>query len=367
MLHSLIATFFNKKPNRAEIFPLEAYAGAKTVAHVPQLRARAAHERPGATIEALRTQHNLGQVSAPRRLLTSIFTAIGFFVKFWVVFLAATDLSRRICFNNPHVSTLFPDAICDRISPSTHQFIDYFFSKDINDSKMMPSKNMASYVYRLQKYIQNPPKLVKRDFALRGAGASIISGLTSPSLHLPHSVFGSKTHDFNRPSIILEENVSVGDCWELQASNGWVAIRLSEEIYIDSMTIHYVDPGMLPPMMAAKAPHAVTLWALFDLKATRHISTATDVEWRSPKDFSVKPKVTEAVPFDHVFLPIVRANFSLDTWPMPEKQWFSAAAAHGSNAQVMRSDVVVIEVTSNWGAASTCLHHIGIHGRPSNA
>jgi len=102
------------------------------------------------------------------------------FVKVWIVVLVATDLSRRMCFSGLDIP--LPNVVCDNLGPSTSQFLCYFFSEQVGDSKSLISpQGINFYAHCLQQYIQHPPKLLERDFDLRGAGAYIFwtSG-TSP-------------------------------------------------------------------------------------------------------------------------------------------------------------------------------------------
>ena len=356
MLHLLFFAFSNKDLSaQTGDFPLEAYTRAGTVAHTPQIQAKPTRGTPRAAVEVSRPQRGIG------RALTSFFTVAGLFIKLWMIVLVATDLSRRMCFSGHGV--LLPNAICDNLAPSTSQFLRHFFNEHTSDSRrLISSQGIDFYTRLLQQYIQHPPRPLEPDFALRGAGASIIGDLTSPSLRLPRSYFHAQNPDFNHPSIILEEATNVGDCWEFEGSKGWVGVRLSEKVDINAMTVHYVNPTILPSNMATKAPHTMTLWALSDTKAAENFSTTANINWRSPKQFATKFKIPEMIPTDYVFLPIIHANFSLDAWPMPTNQRFSVGA-HDTKGQTVRSDMVVIEVTSNWGTGSTCLHHIAIHGQ----
>src|SRR6188768_2980944 len=94
-----------------------------------------------------------------------------------------------------------------------------------------------------------------RNFASQGGGAQIIPELTSPTHSLPppswiawvrHQIFNGGYDMDNlhilRPSVVLEDRLSDGACWQFSGNQGQVAVRLAEIIEISHVTVDYVLP-----------------------------------------------------------------------------------------------------------------------------
>lgn len=204
----------------------------------------------------------------------------------------------------------------------------------------------------------------RRDFALRGAGARILDQLTSPT-HGYRSP-GSRSwfehpasiHDYevNLPVILLEDQVLVGECWEFLGSIGHVGILLPEAVQIDGLTITHVDPALLSKEHVERAPKNITLWGLVDLLSDS-LSGIDPTTLRATSSFAVGKSKSPTFPDTHQFLPLLNVHFDIKSLSCSTRRFkiTNPLAERWVNA-------VIIEVNENWGGATTCMYHVGIHG-----
>jgi SUN domain-containing protein 5 len=191
------------------------------------------------------------------------------------------------------------------------------------------------------------------DLALRGTGAQIIHSLTSKSLHAPR-LFRPSRHAERLPAVVLEDSMTVGDCWEFSGSQGHVAIRLSEPAIVSAFSLAYPSVERLPPTMAFKAPKSVMFWGLSPL--TPDLKAPTPLRYVLAKEFTSSNAVhdPEIRPTDWL-IPLLHISYNI-TAPLSHPV-FSHQDSFGA------WDVIIIQVLNNWGAETTCLYHIGVHGR----
>jgi len=88
--------------------------------------------------------------------------------------------------------------------------------------------------------------IIKPDFAQRGAGASIVTGLTAPTYNPDKVPFrrllqlvGYYT-GYGFPEDAISVGASLGQCWPMEGRNGSIAIQLSGAVNIDAISIDHV-------------------------------------------------------------------------------------------------------------------------------
>lgn len=193
------------------------------------------------------------------------------------------------------------------------------------------------------------------DYALRGAGAFIITELTSSTARESRRTFpDGLDHSLTAmtPIVVIEDSLVSGDCWAFSGHTGHVAMFFSMPINITDMTVHY--PYSLPPVARLQAPRNITLWGLEKPEDAR--KTFTHSESRQVSTFLTAQRLSHGYmdTSDH-FSPLLTAEYQI-TPPYYGVQRFKRSRYGNALYRV-----VVIEVTSNWGADSTCLYHFGIH------
>lgn len=220
--------------------------------------------------------------------------------------------------------------------------------------------------------VQTEEYTLRRNFAAWGGGASIIDQLTSPTHGLPTTNVWSELLDhvlgrriqnleISRPVVLLEDEIFDGQCWEFSGAAGQVAIQLSEDVTVSHIAINYISPALLSPRAIARAPQKITAWGLL----------RGDV----PVD-SLKPE--DVLPASHFLLAKYRNNPKFHPsnhfirladifYNISSANPRQAFAVYPSVASIGEVEVVLITIESNWGANTTCLYWIGIHGKSSTA
>ncbi|RPD78148.1 hypothetical protein L226DRAFT_520585 [Lentinus tigrinus ALCF2SS1-7] len=111
---------------------------------------------------------------------------------------------------------------------------------------------------QIRQYINNQLTLRARglvllcDFALSVDGAFISRELTS-------------TDDHSDPSVVLRENVRIGDCWHITHTHGQVGIALPDFIYPINVSIDHIPAELA--IEPGQAPHRMVLWGVVDGEA----------------------------------------------------------------------------------------------------
>ncbi|KAL0957379.1 hypothetical protein HGRIS_001181 [Hohenbuehelia grisea] len=70
--------------------------------------------------------------------------------------------------------------------------------------------------------------------------------------------------ELNPPEVLLEDDVRVGECFEMQGSYGQIGISLPEPVHISSVSLEHVSPSMVSSGRARQAPKEVEVWALLE-------------------------------------------------------------------------------------------------------
>jgi len=208
------------------------------------------------------------------------------------------------------------------------------------------------------------PSPILRNFASQGGGAQIIPELTSPTYNLPplswiawtrHKIFNGgydmdNLHIF-RPSVVLEDRLSDGACWQFSGNQGQVAVRLAEIVEISHVTVDYVLPTLLSEVAIRRAPKNITVWALVYKEPPVNALTRNAAVLLTSRRMPAK--------ISHTSTFAMLAQFQFDLHLNPVKQIFNVANCG------MLTDVVIFKIESNEGGNTTCIYPIGIHGKSS--
>ncbi|KAI0351494.1 hypothetical protein OH77DRAFT_1487202 [Trametes cingulata] len=214
-----------------------------------------------------------------------------------------------------------PAASHDEISPAVRAFVDASILRALRD----------------------PVGL--RDHALRAHGGKIMTAMTSTTPGKPH----------HPPDVVLEDEFRIGRCWALHNHSGQVGILLPHLIYPSSFSVDHIPREVAA--VAGEAPRTILVWGVVDGMSNRlakqelredelSIPTALHRRWppiRGPYE-------------EYVLL----ASFAYDIYSPRFVQTFSVSPA--ITAAHMSFGIFVVEVVDNWGAPSTCLYRLRIHG-----
>ncbi|KAH9265297.1 hypothetical protein BASA83_011199 [Batrachochytrium salamandrivorans] len=183
------------------------------------------------------------------------------------------------------------------------------------------------------------------DYALRSAGARVVSDLTS-------STFSEsfKPEFLNRLAKVVDET-----CWAMAGSSGTLGIYLAESIIPTDITIEHSPIQTSIGNRHKSAPRHFELWAVFDVKAFASLDLSSDVVRRRvlpmrPDTLSNKRPAPPAG--------VLLGDFEFD----PVKNSMRVYPLH--RVLDIRVATVVVRFKSNWGHPNwTCIYRVRIHGR----
>uniref|UniRef100_A0A8C6RJ64 Sad1 and UNC84 domain containing 5 n=1 Tax=Nannospalax galili TaxID=1026970 RepID=A0A8C6RJ64_NANGA len=178
---------------------------------------------------------------------------------------------------------------------------------------------------KIMKMIQGD-YIEKPDFALKSLGASIDFEHTSATYnHNKARSYWNWIRLWNYaqpPDVILEPNVTPGNCWAFTGDRGQVTIRLAQKVYLSNITLQHI-------------PKTISLSGSLDT---------------APKDFVIYGM--ENPPREEVFLGAFQfqPENTIQMFPLQNKPPRGFAA-------------VKVKISSNWGNPRfTCLYRVRVHG-----
>ncbi|EIW57907.1 uncharacterized protein TRAVEDRAFT_126646 [Trametes versicolor FP-101664 SS1] len=189
----------------------------------------------------------------------------------------------------------------------------------------------------------------RRDFALYANGGWPIPDITSEMSPRP------KTPSSHPPELALKEDMHVGSCWQLPARRGQLGLRLSHMMYPTHVSVDHIPQEIAADV--GEAPRLLHVWGAVDGDANqgllRHTTDSLIASGREPP-LLVGPAITCGLHF------ALLASAHYDIHGLTHVQTFDV------QQWVIESGidfgVVVFEVVDNWGANSTCLYRVRVHG-----
>ncbi|KAJ3754341.1 hypothetical protein EV360DRAFT_86925 [Lentinula raphanica] len=205
------------------------------------------------------------------------------------------------------------------------------------------------------------PRYLLADFGLAEGGAKVISGLTSPTEGLTSLSYAAgliavlrgydKTQmHINPPLVVLEEQLSVSNCWRFGGSRGHIAISLSNTIIWTHYTLHFPDHLDASNRKLEQAPKILIMWALVmksevEVENLRFLTT-----WE--RYVTVKQLVDSSL-FNSSSALLEVARILYNPSNGGEQTFLTQLPVETST--------VLVEIVDNWGDTSTCLHRISFH------
>lgn len=187
----------------------------------------------------------------------------------------------------------------------------------------------------------------QRDFALRADGGRIVAELTTRSSST------SKRHD-NDPAMAIEEDVRVGQCWNINTLPAQLGIVIPELIHPTHVSVEHIPRAIAADI--GKAPRNLTLWGVVDGRANQDLFNVLDLSDKFTLD-----RRTPRIPKGHIYAPL--ATFVYDINSIQRVQTFSVLDMYLGSG--LTFGVFVLELEDNWGSRSTCLYRVQIHGIPT--
>ncbi|VFV17075.1 low quality protein: sun [Lynx pardinus] len=233
---------------------------------------------------------------------------------------------------------------CKSVTPCSHSFLVRMYQEKVrhhsgeiqdlrgNMTQLIAKLQLMEAMSDEQKMAQKIMKMIqgdyieKPDFALKSIGASIDFEQTSATYNYDKA---RSCWNWIRlwnyaqpPDVILEPNVTPGNCWAFSGDRGQVTIRMAQKVYLSNLTLQHI-------------PKTISL--------SGNLDTA-------PKDFVIYGM--EGSPKEEVFLGAFQFQ--------PENiiQMFPL-----QNQPVRAFGAVKVKISSNWGNPRfTCLYRVRVHG-----
>ena len=308
------------------------------------------------------------QVSVKRGLQLT-FLSLGFVLLAWkavlpcYVTIAACYMSQAICEIDRTIFSASMNPLC-KLALVSHSpdHLRHTLSPTCPTTTLWTVRPYISHT--LMSLWTQAPVSFNRNYASYGGGASILRGYTSKTHNLPspsilgslvESIFGYNPQyaEVNGAGIILEESMSVGECWCISGGTGHVAVNLSEAVFISHIAMDHPSPTLLSEDDVASVPKNIVLWAL--------LPPTNDAEYkhtRSLNDFKLKKYGKDDLPETSRLLPII--DFQYNVLKQPTRQIFQIPVR-----MPFPTPVVVLEITTNGGSGTTCVYWLGVYGSRS--
>jgi hypothetical protein len=228
--------------------------------------------------------------------------------------------------------------------------------------------------------VNNPPffpffavsdsrRVIPFNYGLKQCGAQVIEELTFGKTRLPapgqpHSELfvGDDTtlsSTSGGPDSALSGDVSSATCWEFHGHQGQLGFSTVELLEITSVSIGGDDNTPYP---IDSAPHTLVLWGVIDgQEMLDRYHTRKDL--RSQLHSYLPGGVDPPQPKEHNYVPLAVLQYNPH---LADLQQF-ASVFRDAKGLGMPFGIVVLQIIDNWGANSTRLCGVGIHGLPRNA
>ncbi|KAI0714469.1 hypothetical protein C8T65DRAFT_521499, partial [Cerioporus squamosus] len=185
----------------------------------------------------------------------------------------------------------------------------------------------------------------RRDFALAAEGARIAPKLTTSFPDASES---------RPPANILDEDLRSGSCWSFPDDHAQVSVKLREFIYPTHVTIDHVPRKIAGNILAA--PRHMVLWGVVDGQGNyqRREDALESLRGSPLHQLGEGPPIRAG----GTFVPL--AAFEYDINAPSHIQTFPIDPA--VIASRMYFGVIVLEIKDNWGAESTRVYRVRVHG-----
>ncbi|KAF6757107.1 hypothetical protein DFP72DRAFT_809461 [Ephemerocybe angulata] len=216
--------------------------------------------------------------------------------------------------------------------------------------------------------------MLDHDLSQRALGARIVKGLSSISSPADQRFrsffsFWSSTStssgtgpsgNVQHPAVTLEASLILGDCWRFEGSSGHIAIQLAYGANLTALSVHYIPRSRLGPFFHQNAPKSLTLWGLVRLSEHLTFPALQSTQLHRPISYFARDKQppSRIVKPGDVFVPLATVHYDVH-----KDQEMAVAYIGDLEVESYIYDLVVVEVTENWGGDSTCLYHVGVHGQ----
>ncbi|KAJ1968327.1 DNA replication factor C complex subunit Rfc1 [Dimargaris xerosporica] len=208
--------------------------------------------------------------------------------------------------------------------------------------------------------------IARPDYALFAAGARVIPLLTSPTYEIdatrPKGVFhqlstrlanalGLGVTTLNPPSVALDPDTSLGNCWPFRGSQGQLGIRLARPVLPAAFTVEHVSPEVA--LDVTSAPRHIEVWAVLDQR---------DMVVSDPAEAQLPSSEPSASDHGSWFL-LTSFEYALDAEHPIQTTLMTAVTLNQLRQRVTQIRAVQVRILSNHGHSKyTCLYRFRVHG-----
>lgn len=182
-----------------------------------------------------------------------------------------------------------------------------------------------------------------RDYALAADGGMIVDELTSP-------LNGPYTH--STPALVLDDDTRIGHCWLFSGSQGQIGISTPAFIHPTNVTIEHIPRAIAADIR--QAPRKMILWGVVDGLENQWIYKTVGERTRGTLGRNHPPVTRDEYSF------VELADFVYDITHSRDVQTFAVRSEYRNIG--MDVGLFVLEIVDNWGAESTCVYRVRIHG-----
>ncbi len=209
--------------------------------------------------------------------------------------------------------------------------------------------HISAYVQKVVRAALRDP-VGRRDFALAADGAKITPKLTS-SFEVLSDLSSAPARS---PELILDEDMRSGSHWFLPCAQGQVGIKLPAFIYPTNVTIDHIPRELAADIR--QAPRHMVLWGLLEGSGNdkRRAAFMDSLQMSPLNSTGSAPPITN----NGTFLPLAAFEYAIDNDRIVQTFAIDPTVI----ASRIYFGAVVLEIRSNWGAESTRLYRVRIHG-----
>jgi hypothetical protein len=162
------------------------------------------------------------------------------------------------------------------------------------------------------------------------------------------------------PSMALTDKIGEDYCWNFPGSSGHLGIALKERISVHQASIDHIPRELASDVGIQQAPRKVILWGKVDGEHNEAMAQMyrQHLQFQNPDPVPLRPKGLRDT--KNSYVPLVYMEYKLVGSSHSHIQ--TGSVSHYLKSLGMDFDVVILEVLSNWGAPSTCLHRVRVHG-----
>ncbi|KAF8969050.1 hypothetical protein BDZ97DRAFT_1915734 [Flammula alnicola] len=251
-------------------------------------------------------------------------------------------------------------------SSSSHSQPD-FAKGDMQLSRSQIDEIVASALLQ-----QSKDTVALRDFALGARHLPELTTACPSSLSARQQYFirlASRLSSFNLesligkvPSMALTDKVGENFCWEFPGSYGHLGIVLKERISVHQVSIDHLPRELGSDTGIRQAPRKVILWG--KVQGEHNVALAQLYRQRLGSyrtgHIPLKPRGLQGG--SDLYVPLVEFEYKLGGSSKPHIQ--TSSVPPYLRTLNMDFEIVVLEILSNYGAPSTCLHRVRVHGSP---